>query len=226
LIKIRYTLTLAVIISLVFLIEYQTLIFANGQMQKESNIIMHNDANLKQDDDTIISSDSDNNTLLKPKVDVSIQGTPQNDKIRGGEGDDHIDGNNGSDQLRGEEGSDEIYGAKGNDMLIGGPGNDTLTGGSGKDIFICGTGTDTITDFNVTQKDTVPENGCENTKYGNSSGNTVSNKSLSLQQQQQQEQDEDNPGNINGKEEMTENTTTKMDEQKADNDGFFFGLFK
>ena len=98
-------------------------------------------------------------------------------------------------------------------MLIGGAGNDTLTGGPGKDIFICGTGTDTITDFIVTQKDAVPENGCENTKYS-SSGNTKANKSLSLQQQQQQEQDEDNSGNINGEKEMTKNTTAKMDKER------------
>ena len=52
-------------------------------------------------------------------------------------------------------------------MLIGGRGNDTLTGGLGRDVFICREDGDTITDFNITQKDTIPENDCENIKDSN-----------------------------------------------------------
>ena len=71
---------------------------------------------------------------------------------------------------------------RGNDILVGGPGNDTLTGGLGKDVFICGRATDTITDFNFTQEDSIPENDCEKVKY---EGNTkVSKTSSSIQQEQ------------------------------------------
>jgi Ca2+-binding RTX toxin-like protein len=103
-------------------------------------------------------------------------------------------------------------------MLMGGPGEDTLTGGLGTDIFICGSATDTVTDFNVTQKDTNPENDCENIKNVSGS-NAENNETLSIQQQQ-----DSNLGNTNI-EPITGNTTQKTDEQKPDN-GLFFGLFK
>jgi len=90
-------------------------------------------------------------------------------------------------------------------MLMGGAGNDTLSGGPGKDIFICGPATDTITDFNITQKDTIPENDCENIKSENSTN--VSD-------------------NINNEEMPTEDTiTTTKEQEKSSGDGFF-GLFK
>ena len=104
----------------------------------------------------------------------TIDGKEAGDDISGGSGDDIIYGNEGRDVLKGKagndridggKGNDRIFGDRGNDVLIGGPGNDTLTGGFGKDIFMCGEAKDTITDFNLTQKDTSPENDCENIKY-------------------------------------------------------------
>ena len=105
----------------------------------------------------------------------TIDGKEAGDDISGGNGDDVIYGNKGRDVLKGKagndridggKGNDRIFGDRGNDVLIGGPGNDTLTGGFGKDIFMCGEATtDTVTDFNLTQKDTAPENDCENIKY-------------------------------------------------------------
>ena len=77
------------------------------------------------------------------------------DWLRGGSGNNHIEGGKGNDML---------FGDRGNDTVNGGLGNDTLTGGPNKDIFICGTGPDTVTDFNVTQQDSAPENDCENIK--------------------------------------------------------------
>ena len=90
-----------------------------------------------------------------------------------------------------------------------------LTGGHGTDIFICGTALDTVTDFNVTQKDTTPYNDCEKIKKIGD----VQPESLLLEQQQSK-----NIENINNKK-MIDNTDTINDEKKQDN-GFFFGLFK
>ena len=141
---IQHTLTLAIIISLALPLQYQTLLFANGQIQEESNIIIYDDTNPEHG---IIPSDDSNsyeNTMLKPKVDVSIEGTPQKDKIRGSEGDDKIYGNEGSDQLRGKEGNDEIDGGKGNDILHGEDGDDKINGYVGNDRISGGLGDDRI----------------------------------------------------------------------------------
>ena len=105
-----------------------------------------------------------------------------------------------------------LFGDRGNDTLKGGPGNDTLTGGPNKDIFICGTASDTITDFNITQKDTTPENDCENII-----GNIEINKSLSKQN--------NNLKMPSIQENMNSSINTKGDKKSPD-DRLFFGLFK
>jgi Ca2+-binding RTX toxin-like protein len=161
----------------------------------------------------------------------TISGMESGDDISGGSGDDIIYGNEGRDVLKGKagndrieggEGNDRLIGDRGNDILIGGSGNDTLTGGLGKDIFICGIGTDTITDFNITQKDSAPENDCENIKYD---GNAESTNSLPLQQQQQQS--DFKSGNINSEEIIGNTNTTTKEETNPDGvSDFFFGLFK
>ncbi len=156
----------------------------------------------------------------------ALSGKEAGDNISGGSGDDMIYGNEGRDVLwgkagndlvQGAEGNDKIYGDRGNDILVGGEGKDILTGGDGTDTFICGTASDTITDFNVTQKDTTPYNDCENIKK--TGGGGAQSESLLLQQHQGQ-----NIKNINNNE-MIDNTDTINDEQKQNN-GFFFGLFK
>ncbi len=162
-----------------------------------------------------------NDTIAGLEAGDNISGGSGDDVIYGNEGRDTIWGKAGNDRIEGGEGNDRIYGDRGNDILTGDLGKDILTGGEGKDIFICGKGIDTVTDFNVTQKDTVSENDCENIKY-DGSGNLEANKSLSLQQQA----DNNNSGNINSEREMTEDITAKMEKQKPDNGGFFFGLFK
>ena len=122
-IKIQYTLTFIIITSLILPLQYQTLIFANGQIQRESNIIIYDKD--KVEHNTILS-DSDDNMLLKPKVDVKIEGTFQNDTMRGGEGNDEIDGGKGDDILDGKDGNDKIKGGGGSDRINGGIGNDQL----------------------------------------------------------------------------------------------------
>ena len=161
-----------------------------------------------------------NDTLAGLEAGDNISGGSGDDKIYGNEGRDSLKGKAGNDSIEGAEGNDKISGDRGNDILMGGPGEDTLTGGQGTDIFICGSATDTVTDFNVTQQDTNPENDCENIKNV-SGGNAESSETLPIQQQQQQE--ESNLGKTNI-EPITSNTTQKTDEQKPDNG--FFGLFK
>jgi len=149
-------------------------------MQKESTLIMYDDDvdynNNKLENRILIDS---NNSILKPKVDVPIEGTPKsdkliggdghdeikggkgndilygkdgNDKIKGGEGNDRISGGRGDDELEGENGNDLLFGGEGDDLLDGGEGNDVLEGGVGIDIMIGGPGNDT---FICDQYDTI-----------------------------------------------------------------------
>jgi Ca2+-binding RTX toxin-like protein len=171
----------------------------------------------------VIKGLNGNDTLAGKEAGDDISGGDGDDIIYGNDGRDVLWGKAGNDHLEGAEGNDRIYGDRGNDTLMGGPGNDTLIGGQDRDIFICGTATDTITDFNLTQKDTTPENDCEIIKNG-SNGNGKVNQKLSVQQQN----DDSNLGNANIKKVKTvANTTTPtIDEQKKPDSGFFFDLFK
>ena len=156
-----------------------------------------------------------NDVLTGKEGGDDISGGSGGDVIYGNEGQDVLKGKAGNDIVLGGEGNDKIYGDRGNDILVGAEGNDILTGGYGTDIFICEAGLDTITDFNITQKDTTPYNDCENIK----SRDGVQSENLLSQQQAQ------NIENIKNKE-MVDNTDTIIkDEQNQDN-GFFFGLFK
>ena len=120
---------------------------------------------------------SETDSQERPKVSVSIEGTPNDDKIRGGDGDDEIEGGNGDDTiygqdgddklegnagediLYGEEGDDELDGGKDNDEIVGGQGSDELKGGSGADLFVCDED-DEVADFNSIEEDKVDGN-CE-----------------------------------------------------------------
>jgi Ca2+-binding RTX toxin-like protein len=165
----------------------------------------------------IIKGLGGNDTISGKEAGDDISGGSGDDIIYGNEGRDVLKGKAGNDRIDGGEGHDRIIGDRGNDILVGGPGNDTLTGGLGKDIFICGTATDTITDFNITQGDTILEKNCETIKYGS---NTQSN-SISLQQQQFSVKS----GNLNS-EEIIGNTNTTTKEETNTDGGGFFGLFK
>ena len=152
----------------------------------------------------LIKGLSGNDTISGLGGGDDISGGSGNDIIYGNDGRDVLKGKAGNDRIDGGEGNDRIIGNRGNDILIGGPGNDTLTGGLGKDIFICGTATDTITDFNLTQKDTTPENDCEN-QINEDSKSVV-------------------PMNINKITDNKSNNVKTAEENKKDD--FFFGLFK
>lgn len=157
--------------------------YAGNQEQEQEQRDQHNiikyawaeEINGTENND-IINGTINQDTIRGLNNNDTISGKEAGDDISGGSGDDTIYGNEGRDVLKGKagndhveggDGNDRIYGDRGNDMLIGGRGNDTLTGGLGHDVFICGDGGDTITDFNITQKDTIPENDCENIKDSN-----------------------------------------------------------
>jgi len=153
-----------------------------------------------------------NDTLNGKEAGDNISGGDGNDTIYGNEGRDWLRGGSGSDHIEGTKGNDMLFGDRGNDTLQGGPGNDTLTGGPNRDIFICGTASDTITDFNNTQKDTTPENDCENII-----GNIENNESLSKQN--------NNLKIPSIQEKMNSSINTTNDEKSPDH-RLFFGLFK
>src|SRR5918995_225824 len=155
LIKSLYLLTLVVIISLILPLRYTALKFANGQILQESQIMIFN-----SNSQTPFLADG-KNTILKPKIDVSIEGTSKNDNIKGGIGDDKLSGQEGNDLIKGENGNDLLFGGHGSDQLYGDMGNDALDGGEGNDIMIGGVGMDTflcnqddiVIDFNATEED-------------------------------------------------------------------------
>ena len=68
-----------------------------------------------------------------------------------------VDGGEGHDTLWGSDADEALYGDAGDDVLFGGAGTNTLTGGLGADEFqFTRTSTaDTITDFNITEGDTL-----------------------------------------------------------------------
>ena len=138
-IKIQNILTLVVIISLILPLQYHTLKFANGENKMDSTLVMYNDNNSKHP----VLTDSAN-TIIKPKVEVSIEGTPNDDQLKGGDGDDEINGEDGDDVLSGKEGNDKMNGGKDDDVINGEFGNDTLKGGNGNDKISGESGNDLI----------------------------------------------------------------------------------
>jgi len=103
------------------------------------------------------------------RVNDTLSGTANSDRIRGGVGDDVIKAGQADDSISGEDGNDRLWGSSGNDSLSGGAnddrlyggwGNDNLRGGSGRDVFVFyskpneTTNIDTIRDFSV-RNDTV-----------------------------------------------------------------------
>ena len=114
---------------ILFFLNLVTIDFINAQTN--STIILENEALNKNSQD-------------KPKVEVSIEGTPNDDKIRGGDGNDEINGADGNDIIYGKEGDDEFQGGTGDDILNGEGGDDTLNGGKGDDKLVGGIGTDEL----------------------------------------------------------------------------------
>lgn len=165
----------------------------------------------------IIKGLDGNDTINGKEAGDDISGGSGDDLIYGNEGRDILKGKAGNDRIEGGEGKDRLFGDRGNDVLVGGQDNDTLTGGIGMDTFICGNGTDLLTDFNITQKDSTPENDCENLK-----GSNVKTKILSPQQNLSSAAVTKDNNQIKDNKSNNINTT----DQNKKVDDFFFGLFK
>ena len=73
-----------------------------------------------------------------------IKGGKGHQEIYGFSGNDRIWGGNGIDWIYGDRGIDRIWGGKGNDDIAGGYGHDRLWGGKGDDILWGGTGNDRL----------------------------------------------------------------------------------
>jgi Ca2+-binding RTX toxin-like protein len=146
---------------------------------------------------------SGNDYLYGEAGDDDLYGEAGNDIIYGGTGSDEIFGGTGNDVIRGDENDDFLFGGTGNDILLGGDNNDYVDGanvsgggtaiasGNEFDILIGGTGSDrfilgningvyylgngyaTITDFNITQADTIQINGNFANGYALQLGNWV-----------------------------------------------------
>ncbi len=75
---------------------------------------------------------------------VNVDGTRNDDEIRGDSKDNDFFGDEGNDTLDGKDGNDTLNGANGNDSLLGGLGNDSILGGFGFDTLNGGNGSDTL----------------------------------------------------------------------------------
>jgi Ca2+-binding RTX toxin-like protein len=74
-----------------------------------------------------------------------LRGSDRADTITGGDGNDRILGLGGDDELNGEEGNDRIKGGAGNDEILGEAGNDGADGGDGNDRIDGDSGNDRMT---------------------------------------------------------------------------------
>ena len=134
-----------------------------------------------------------------PVPGLLIEGTPDNDDLRGGggpdtirggqgddtprgfaeddlivgfAGDDLIRGQRGNDELRGSAGDDRIFGNGGDDRLLGNGGADELRGGGGDDFLKGGGGSDRL--IGSRGDDTIAGNGRNDELSGGSSSDELS----------------------------------------------------
>lgn len=169
--------TVCLILSVFFIVESISLLCTEYNLASQDYSIVSNawalDINGTENADNITGTQTKDiikglggkDTVIGKEAGDDISGGSGDDVTYGNEGRDILKGKAGNDHIEGGKGNDRISGERGSDIVMGDSGNDTITGGLNKDIFICGTATDTIVDFNITQKDTIPKNDCENIIY-------------------------------------------------------------
>lgn len=103
--------------------------------------------------DDAIQGSADNEKLKGSSSFDYLAGLDGEDRLRGRNGNDTIDGGAGIDNIKGQGGndlidggldSDRIDGGKNNDTIFGGAGNDAIRGQKGSDLLVGGVGNDWI----------------------------------------------------------------------------------
>ena len=115
--------------------------------------------------------------------DNNLKGTPGIDTITGGQGNDSLEGKQGGDVIGGGKGDDILRGNQGEDRLNGGAGENTLEGGRGYDVFVIKNkkGNNTISDLDIEQDMIeVPNDKYTITAQGDDSVLTLKNGATSL----------------------------------------------
>lgn len=93
--------------------------------------------------DRLMGGDGDD-TIYGLEGDDVLNGGAGNDLVHGGTGNDTLYGSNGIDQLVGAEGGDRLWGGDGNDVIYGGKGHDRLYGENGNDKIYGKAGNDRL----------------------------------------------------------------------------------
>lgn len=110
--------------------------------------------------EAVQGSDQDD-TIRGGAAAETLHGGAGRDTLAGGGGNDILRGEAGNDTLEGGEGDDLLQGGEGNDVLRGDAGNDTLQGGAGDDLLDGGDGFDTMLmegrTFRASTRDISPE---------------------------------------------------------------------
>jgi Ca2+-binding RTX toxin-like protein len=94
--------------------------------------------------DTLLGSDSLNESLDGGHGADLIVGNGGNDTLLGDDGSDSIDGGTGDDSIDAGDGQDTVDGNAGNDTILAGNGDDVIDGSAGNDSIAGGDGADTL----------------------------------------------------------------------------------
>ncbi|MEM6663381.1 MAG: type I secretion C-terminal target domain-containing protein [Pseudomonadota bacterium] len=106
-------------------------------------------------DDDDLNGGNGNDLLFGDAGNDDLVGADGNDLMKGGNGNDDLNGGNGNDDMWGGAGNDTLVAGNGDDTVVGGTGNDIMTGNAGADHFVLKGGFDTITDFDLSEGDTL-----------------------------------------------------------------------
>lgn len=127
--------------------------------------------------DTVVDSQLliDNLRVLKGIVgddgNNQLNGTGNDERIKGLDGNDQINGNGGHDYLEGNAGNDTIAGGSLSDYIDGGVGNDLLYGNGGGDEILGGAGDDGL--YGSSATDYLNGGAGNDTLYGNGGRDTL-----------------------------------------------------
>ena len=120
------------------------------------------------EDNNVIKGNSDFENINGYGGDDTIYGGAGEDWIRSGNNDDTLYGGSGNDTLQGRDDDDILYGGAGSDRLQGGDDDDILYGGAGSDTLQGGDDADTL--YGGDESDSLYGNLGDDTLYGGAGG--------------------------------------------------------